>query len=285
MDYINPRYLAHQRKRFLRQDWERYLRPDWERYMRPDWRDPKYWEGGVPRAHLVELADRNARRGKPMSAEEIAAAEQEIERERRALQKGIDELRRELGAIKRDLLLRRLTAKAYNPDQPRVPKGNDGAGRWTDEDGTSGRIQLAQLGGTLTDADGRSYYKPGGHHEMPQGIYTKWGLPPETRKVFDEATTGNIPRMRVRTTPDGAPEEHFWNGPGGAHGRYNEAVDELSRQFLLDNGIRRDQMTPDQARALLKEIRESQDPRIRDYNKTVRLLRRLFRLRGGRGID
>jgi hypothetical protein len=62
MGWIDPRFVAHQRKRFLRHDWERYIRPDWERFMRPDWRDPKYWEGGVPPAHLVELADRNARR-------------------------------------------------------------------------------------------------------------------------------------------------------------------------------------------------------------------------------
>jgi hypothetical protein len=32
----------------------------------------------------------------------------------------------------------------------------------------------------------------------------------------------------------------------------------------------------------LKEIRESDDPRIRDYNRMVRILRRMFRFRGGR---
>jgi hypothetical protein len=45
-------------------------------------------------------------------------------------------------------------------------------------------------------------------------------------------------------------------------------------------------MTPDQARSLLKAIEESQDPRIRNYNHAMRLLRRLFRLRiGPRGTE
>jgi hypothetical protein len=79
----------------------------------------------------------------PVSAEEIAAAEQEIERERRALQKSVDELRLELAAIKREMLLRRLAAKAYNPNQPRVPKGNDGAGEWTSDGATGSRIRFA----------------------------------------------------------------------------------------------------------------------------------------------
>jgi hypothetical protein len=35
-------------------------------------------------------------------------------------------------------------------------------------------------------------------------------------------------------------------------------------------------MTPDQARDLLKAIRESDDPRIRDFNRTMRMLRRSF---------
>jgi hypothetical protein len=135
MDYINPRHVQYQAKRFIRQDWQRYMRPDWVRFMRPDWRDPKFWHRGLPPAHLVELADCNARRAKPVSARANAAAEQEIERERRALQKSIDDLRLELAVIKREMLLRRLTAKAYNPNQPRVPKGNEGAGRWTDDQG------------------------------------------------------------------------------------------------------------------------------------------------------
>jgi hypothetical protein len=146
MAWIDPRYVEHQRKRFLRHDWERYIRPDWERFMRPDWRDPKYWEGGVPPAHLIELAERNARRKPAPLPQDIEAAEQEIERERLALQKSIDALRLELAEAKSELafrrLLRALATKAYNPNQPRVPKGNPGAGEWT-RDGGPGRIRLA----------------------------------------------------------------------------------------------------------------------------------------------
>lgn len=144
MAWIDPRFVEHQRKRFLRHDWERYMRHDWERFMAPDWRDPKHWDGGVPPAHLVELADRNARHRRAPSAEHVEAAEQEIEHERRALQKSIDALRLELGAIKRDLLLQKLVAKAYNPKQPRVSAGNPEGGQWTsDGSPNSGGIRLA----------------------------------------------------------------------------------------------------------------------------------------------
>jgi hypothetical protein len=44
-------------------------------------------------------------------------------------------------------------------------------------------------------------------------------------------------------------------------------------------------MTPNQARELLKRIRESDDPRIRDFNNAIRTLRRLYRLRTGRGNE
>jgi hypothetical protein len=59
-------------------------------------------------------------------------------------------------------------------------------------------------------------------------------------------------------------------------------IRELSNNFLERNDIRPEDMTPDQARSLLKEIRNSEDPRIRIYNDTIRMLRRLFRLRWGR---
>jgi hypothetical protein len=51
---------------------------------------------------------------------------------------------------------------------------------------------------------------------------------------------------------------------------------------MRERNITPEAMTPDQARDLLQEIRESDDPRIRDYNRMIRMLRRLFRFRGGR---
>jgi hypothetical protein len=144
-------------------------------------------------------------------------------------------------------------------------------------------VPVAQRSRSFTDKYDDPYYSPGGHHEMPQGVFKKWDLQPETRRVFDDATTGPLPRDTFRTSPDGVPQGHFWNGPDGAHGRYNQAVNELSEKFLNDRNIRPSEMTPDDAWQLLAEIRESKDPRIRDYNDSVRLLRRLRLLRTGRG--
>jgi hypothetical protein len=45
-------------------------------------------------------------------------------------------------------------------------------------------------------------------------------------------------------------------------------------------------MTPDHARAILKAIAESQDPRILVYRNFIRLMRTLPHLRaGGRGME
>jgi hypothetical protein len=180
----------------------------------------------------------------------------------------------------------------FRPDLPRWPAGSGRiSGQWSGGAGTlppidggadtdrTSPIQLAQGFITITDVFGEPYYQRGGHHEVPQKIYEKWNLPEETRRVFDSATTGKI-TGRLRTSPDGLPISNEWNR---IHRIYTQAVDELAKRFLEINNIRADRMTPEQAYALLKEIRESQDPRIRDVNNAIRMLRRLFRLRTGRG--
>lgn len=131
------------------------------------------------------------------------------------------------------------------------------------------------------DKFGEPYYQKGGHHEMPRSIYNKWDLPPETRTVFEKSTSGTLPKG-VQVGPDGTPIGNFWNGKDGPHGRYNDAVGELSNKYIEKNNIDLKKMTPDQARGLLKEIRESEDPRIRDFNNGLRNLRRIFRLGPGR---
>src|SRR3954454_23477471 len=65
----------------------------------------------------------------------------------------------------------------------------------------------------------------------------------------------------------------YWDGPEGAHRSYCAAVEELSMKFIGERNIVPETMTPDQARDLLKEIRETDDPRIRDFNRTMRMLR------------
>jgi hypothetical protein len=272
-------WLAHQRKRWMLPNAELWMRPDAHRWGAAQ-KEPYF--GQQPHEHE--------------NVQGLAAALEDLLR-----------LKSELAALKAEIKFRRLlrTIKAFNPNQPRVPAGVSEGGEWTTDgpstdvnqrndgirDGQStadqrtDRIRVAQLSGTVTDVDGTPYYKPGGHHEMPKGVFEKWELRPETRQVFDKATTGKVPQMFLRATPDGEPQGHFWDGPEGAHFAYNRAVKELSDQFLQTNNVRPENMTPDQARALLKDIRESQDPRIRDFNSTIRLLRRLFPLRTGRGTE
>jgi hypothetical protein len=166
-----------------------------------------------------------------------------------------------------------LYERKYSPDQPRVPAGNPDGGQWTSGSGE----------GETTELSAASRNKARGHHELPQSLYNKLNLSPETRKVFEDATTGPI---NARGIIEGKLRGHFWDGPRGAHGVYNEAVEELRDRFMAEIGIKPEQMTPEQARLLIERIKQSQDPRIRDYNNIIRLLQRLFRTRtGGRGNE
>jgi hypothetical protein len=137
--------------------------------------------------------------------------------------------------------------------------------------------QIGSDGKPVLDAEGNPYYASGGHHEMPKGVYSKWNLSPETEKVFNQSTTGELPKGRVPLESEAAAKGHYWDGPKGDHGIYNEAVAELSDHFMRERNITPDTMTPDQARDLLQAIRESDDPRIRGYNRMIRMLRRFFR--------
>jgi hypothetical protein len=142
--------------------------------------------------------------------------------------------------------------------------------------------QVGSDGKPVLDAEGNPYYSSGGHHEMPKGVYSKWNLSPETEKVFNQSTTGELPKGRVPIDDDSMLRGHYWDGSKGAHQKYNDAVKELSDSFMNERSITPETMTPDQARDLLKAIRESDEPRIRDYNRLIRMLRGFFRFRGGR---
>ena len=156
----------------------------------------------------------------------------------------------------------------YRPDQAR-----DDHGRWTDEGGgrssqhsRSSRDKTIELSAA---SKGR-----GGHHEVPRAVFNKLNLPDETRNVFDEATTGPVPTRG-----------HRWDD---AHRKYNDAVGELTKDFMAKNNIEPEKMTPEQARSLLKAVKESTNPRIRDYNMGIRMLQYMYRLPGrggGRGNE
>jgi hypothetical protein len=62
---------------------------------------------------------------------------------------------------------------------------------------------------------------------------------------------------------------------------YNDAVGELMSRFMKEHDIKAEQMTPDHARAVLKAIAESDEPRIRIYRSMLQLMGRLYRLRSG----
>ncbi len=64
----------------------------------------------------------------------------------------------------------------------------------------------------------------------------------------------------------------YWDGPEGSHRSYCVAVHALMMTFMAERKIVPETMTPDHAREVLKEIRESDDPRIRDFNRTMRML-------------
>jgi hypothetical protein len=107
-------------------------------------------------------------------------------------------------------------------------------------------------------------------------------FPPETRKIFDQSTSGELPKGRVLVDDSGIPKGHYWDGPRGEHAQYNDAVKELMENFMRDRNITPETTTPDHARDILKAIRASEDPRIRNYTRMIRMLRQIFRLRGGR---
>jgi hypothetical protein len=151
----------------------------------------------------------------------------------------------------------------FREDQPRWPEGTPGepkpGGRWSGGAGTAAPSNEPS-------ANPRSR----GHHFVPGEIYRNEPLKPETRKVFESATTDPL---------NG--DTHRYDK---AHREYSKAVKEAFDRFKAENGIRSEDMTPEQAKKFLDTVRSSSDPRIRNYN--MRILRRQLRFyirRGGRG--
>ncbi len=172
-------------------------------------------------------------------------------------------MRWELAAFRFKVALLRyagLDEKAgFRNDQPRWPAGSGQiSGQWSSNSG----------GGAASDQTAFSSQRRDrrdGHHYLPRAHYRHLSLSAETRKVFDDAKTGPLHIV------------HGWDEP---HARYNEATKELMDRLLQANKIEPEQITPDQARSLVKEIHNSKDPRIRDFNMKIKLREYLHRLRG-----
>lgn len=228
-------YNAHQQARFMRPDAHRWMRPDAARWSKPPHPDEEKYSPSQPRDWRGRWTDGGGASGSPSTSP--------------------------IGHI----------------NFGDLPNFSDlfGLFQITPGDGAYDGVQLASDGKPLLDSFGAPYYAPGGHHDLPQAIFRKWDLPEETRRVFDQASTGKLPRGR--TEIEGVLQGHYWDD---AHRKYNDATRELSERFMEERGIAPSQMTPEQAGDLLKEIRKSENPKIRDYNRAMRMLRRIFR--GGR---
>ncbi len=152
----------------------------------------------------------------------------------------------------------------FDPSQPR-----DDIGRWTDGSGSVGH-ELTDISAARRPRLGS---KPDGHHFVHHSLYSKLPLPPETRKVFDEAKTG-----RLYATPP-----HGWDRE---HAIYNKAVEEHFYRFIANNNIQIERMTPDQAQQFVSEIKSSNDTRIRDFNTKIMMREwQYWMRRGPRRID
>lgn len=196
-----------------------------------------------------------------MEREAVLMAEQD------GLHEDLLRIRRELAELKFDLALRRIFRK-YSPDQPRVPKGNPDGGEWT-RDAARDSSLFAKPAALRRQEQSTEFSsaRRGGHHYVARGAYKHRNLSKETRKVFEDATSGTL-------------SDRSTNVFSSAHRKYNKAVNELFDDYLARNKLSEEQMTPDHARQLLKEVITSRDPRIYRFNTRI-WMRQLFR-GGGR---
>jgi len=152
-----------------------------------------------------------------------------------------------------------------------APAGKPDNGAWLNGDG-----EVRSASEVLSDVLPNNYWIAGaqyageGHHHNPRAIYGKLPLPEETRKVFDKATTGQLPLYR-------------WHQNDALHRAYSKAVEELMERYMQEHNIKPEQMTPDQARSVLKAIADSEEPRIRVYRKMIKRMWMFYRLVAARG--
>jgi hypothetical protein len=284
-----------QYRRFLRPDWRRWLPPDPERGLtREQIKAQRHDLMLRDRAFETPLARRLRKEREEREREEQEALEaehrEEIERDALAMKAELASLRVELvwaelrwkaecaeSKRRADIAWERFKAafmrgdfaprgKAnFNPNQPRVPTGSPDGGQWTGGDGSAGSSQ-----GEPVQLDEISAARRGrGHHYVTRELFEKLekeGLPTETLNVFEDATTGRLTDPRS-------------NKNDAEHRLYNKAVDEQWQRFKERNNVKVDQMSADQARTFVEEIKNSNDPRIREFNRKI-WLREI--LRGGR---
>jgi hypothetical protein len=159
MAYFHPAWVEHQRRHWMRPDAERYVRPDAHRFMPP----------GAPRwlgkdAVRYFWPDHKTQPARTRHDETEHARDVAFLRELAARREDLLRLRRELAAINAELKFRRFfrSLKAgFNPNQPRLPRGNPGGGQWTSEGGSGGGAGDPRI---LSDATPDDDWQPGAQY-------------------------------------------------------------------------------------------------------------------------
>jgi hypothetical protein len=165
------------------------------------------------------------------------------------------------------------------PDAPSRPPSSASESDPRRGQGSNSDVEASGEPEILSDATPYNSWIPGAdyadeHHIFPQANYQK--MPRETKRVFNKATVGQL-FLRL----DG--RRHWYDE---FHRKYNTATGELLKGFMEEHNVAGpEQMTPDHARAVLKAIAESEDPRIKYYGEFIRRLRMFYRLRTGRGSE
>ena len=104
-----------------------------------------------------------------------------------------------------------------------------------------------------------------GHHYEPRQLFEGYDLSPEVRRFFEDDVTGRLL---------GGP--HTWTKE---HRAYNKAVIEKFEAFLLEKNISSRELTLDQAKEFSDRlVKDSNDPRIRDFNLKIFIREIMFHL-------
>jgi len=147
MAYVHPAWPDPQRKRWMRENAHLWIRPDAYRFMPPG--APRYLGKEAVRYFWPE-ADTDSS-PPPTVLAPSEASDAEFLQELKTMQRELDEARKLLAEVKRDLAFRRFQRK-YSPDQPRVPAGNPDGGQWTSGGGTAAQAVQDGLEESLTTA-------------------------------------------------------------------------------------------------------------------------------------
>jgi hypothetical protein len=78
----------------------------------------------------------------------------------------------------------------FNPEQPRISAGEEGAGQWTSAGAENTDESADPTGSDLLDEFGAA--NRGGHHFVPRGVFRNLSLSPDALSVFEGATTGPL---------------------------------------------------------------------------------------------